>query len=397
MKDQFKKVMIFSALVWFSTNFHHPVNPTFFTELNLPNHVFGTSFATMVFIAFLTSPIWGSLGDRYSRKKTVVYSTLFYGIAQILYGLSTNMWHILIMRGVAGIFSGGFMVGFMAMIVDVSNDKNRGERMASYSALMGISMSVGFLTGGILGYLPIRYVFLLQGISMILVSTGIRFLLGETNTPNKTESNKPEFIWNILANPSRRKEIFTPWILVFLGITLFVFIGFSANNNAFNYYLREQLNFKPVINGIWKAATGTIGLVANLTINVWLVRNTNLKKSLRIVLALAVFGAGMIFLNDSVIPFMVWSLFYFTMHTIAFPLLQNFAVQKSSHGAGFMSGIFNAVKALGEMTGALIAGFSYDLGSKVPFLIATSAILIALIFSIIQMLGKTEELEAETN
>lgn len=397
MKDQFKKVMIFSALVWFSTNFHHPVNPTFFAELNLPNHVFGTSFATMVFIAFLTSPIWGSLGDRYSRKKTVVYSTLFYGIAQILYGLSTNMWHILIMRGVAGIFSGGFMVGFMAMIVDVSNDKNRGERMASYSALMGISMSVGFLTGGILGYLPIRYVFLLQGISMILVSTGIRFLLGETNTPNKTESNKPEFIWNILANPSRRKEIFTPWILVFLGITLFVFIGFSANNNAFNYYLREQLNFKPVINGIWKAATGTIGLVANLTINVWLVRNTNLKKSLRIVLALAVFGAGMIFLNDSVIPFMVWSLFYFTMHTIAFPLLQNFAVQKSSHGAGFMSGIFNAVKALGEMTGALIAGFSYDLGSKVPFLIATSAILIALIFSIIQMLGKTEELEAETN
>ncbi len=397
MKDQFKKVMIFSALVWFSTNFHHPVNPTFFTELNLPNHVFGTSFATMVFVAFLTSPIWGSLGDRYSRKKTVVYSTLFYGIAQILYGLSTNMWHILIMRGVAGVFSGGFMVGFMAMIVDVSNDKNRGERMASYSALMGISMSVGFLTGGILGYLPIRYVFLLQGISMILVSTGIRFLLGETNTPNKTESNKPEFIWNILANPSRRKEIFTPWILVFLGITLFVFIGFSANNNAFNYYLREQLNFKPVINGIWKAATGTIGLVANLTINVWLVRNTNLKKSLRIVLALAVFGAGMIFLNDSVIPFMVWSLFYFTMHTIAFPLLQNFAVQKSSHGAGFMSGIFNAVKALGEMTGALIAGFSYDLGSKVPFLIATSAILIALIFSIIQMLGKTEELEAETN
>ena len=289
------------------------------------------------------------------------------------------------------------MFGIKDMRVDVSNDKNIVERMDSYSALMGISMSVGFLTGGILGYLPIRYVFLLQGISMILVSTGIRFLLGETNTPNKTESNKPEFIWNILANPSRRKEIFTPWILVFLGITLFVFIGFSANNNAFNYYLREQLNFKPVINGIWKAATGTIGLVANLTINVWLVRNTNLKKSLRIVLALAVFGAGMIFLNDSVIPFMVWSLFYFTMHTIAFPLLQNFAVQKSSHGAGFMSGIFNAVKALGEMTGALIAGFSYDLGSKVPFLIATSAILIALIFSIIQMLGKTEELEAETN
>lgn len=395
MKDQFKKVMIFSALVFFSVNFHHPVNPSFFTQLNLPNHVFGTSFATMVFVAFLTSPIWGSLGDRYSRKKTLVYSTLFYGITQILYGLSTNMWHILIMRAVAGVFSGGFMVGLMAMVVDVSDDKNRPERIASYSALMGISMSVGFLTGGVLGYLPIRYVFFLQGISMILVSTGIRFFLGETNSPNISEVKKPEFIWNILASPSRRSEIFTPWILTFLGITLFTFIGFSANNNAFNYYLREQLNFEPVINGIWKAATGTIGLIANLTVNVWLVRKTDLKKSLRIVLALAVFGASMIFLNDSVAPFMVWSLFYFTMHTIAFPLLQNFAVQKSTHGAGFMSGIFNAIKALGEMAGALIAGFAYDFGSKVPFLIAAAAIFIALIFSVIQMLSKNDGIEVE--
>jgi len=105
----------------------------------------------------------------------------------------------------------------------------------------------------------------------------------------------------------------------------------------------------------------------------------------------------MIFLNDSVLPFMAWSLFYFTMHTITFPLLQNFAVQRSSHGAGFMSGVFNAIKALGEMTGALIAGFSYDFGSKVPFLVASTAIAIALIFSFVQLFGKNDDLEVDSS
>jgi DHA1 family multidrug resistance protein-like MFS transporter len=148
------------------------------------------------------------------------------------------------------------------------------------------------------------------------------------------------------------------------------------------------LNFEPIINGIWKATTGIIGLVANLTVNVWIVRKTELKTSMRILLGLALMSATMIYLRDSTYPFMIWSLFYFTFHTILFPLLQNFAVEDSQHGAGFMSGIFNAVKALGEMSGAIIAGFAYGLGSKVPFLLAAVALLIALILGFLQFMGR---------
>ena len=99
----------------------------------------------------------------------------------------------------------------------------------------------------------------------------------------------------------------------------------------------------------------------------------------------------MVFLNNSINLFMVWALFYFTMHTILFPLLQNFAVQESAHGAGFMSGLFNAIKALGEMLGASLAGFAYAYGSKTPFLISTIALIIALILSLIQYINRNKD------
>lgn len=390
MDRQYKKLMIISVFLWLATNFHHPVNPTYFTQLGLPSHVFGTSMAFMVFAVFLTSPIWGSLGDNYGRKKTLVFSTLFYGMTQIAYGMSTQLWHILLLRAIAGMFSGGFMVGFLAAVVDVSDQSNRGERIAAFSAVMSVSMSVGFLIGGILGYLPVRYVFYIQGITMMTVSLAIYLFLGETNSPTGRNS-KPDFIWNILKDKEKSKAIFTPWIMIFLGVTLFVFIAYSSNTNAFNYYLKEQLDFKPVVNGIWRAATGILGLIANLTINVWLARNYKGKNALIVFLSFTLLGAFMIFANTSIVPFMAWSLFYFTMHTVLFPMLQSFAVSSTEHGAGFMSGLFSASRSLGEMLGALIAGFAYGIGNRVPFILSIAAIAIALFLGILNLTIKTRK------
>lgn len=385
--------MIISVFLWLATNFHHPVNPTYFTELNLPSHVFGTSMAIMVLAVFLTSPIWGSLGDNYGRKKTLVYSTLLYGITQIAYGMSTQLWHILLLRAVAGVFSGGFMVGYLAAIVDVSDESNRAERIAAFSAVMSVSMSVGFLIGGVLGYLPIRYVFYIQGVVMLIISLAIQLTLGETNSPSG-KNTKPDFIWNILMDKEKSRAVFTPWIMIFLGVTLFVFIAYSSNTNAFNYYLKEQLDFKPIVNGLWRAGTGIFGLIANLTVNVWLARNYKGNKALVFFITLNLLGAFMIFANTGIVPFMAWSLFYFTMHTVLFPMLQSFAVKSTEYGAGFMSGLFSASRSLGEMLGALIAGFAYGIGNRVPFLLSIIAIGIALFLGIIQLTVRTGK---ETN
>lgn len=376
--------MLFSSLLWITTNIHHPVTPSYFTSLGLPNHIFGTSFAMMVFTSFLTAPLWGSFGDRHSRIKILIYSTILYGLAQIGFANVTSLGGILFFRGVAGIGNGGFSGGLMAAIVDTSSIENRSVAMANYSALLSVSMAAGYLIGGVLGFLPPETVIIIQGISMILIGIGFKYIVGETNEHNRVnKDSKVKFIWDILIDAKKSKGEFNSWILIFLSITLFSFIASGSNGNAFNYYLKEQLNLKPIVNGVWKAVTGITGLIANMTINVWIFKKKNIKRSLVGLLALSSISAIMILLNRSLYPFMLWSLLIFTLNTIQVPILQNFAVQGSSADVGFMSGIYNAIRALGEVIGSISAGFAYNVSSQMPFVISAIALFAAFLFSIL--------------
>jgi hypothetical protein len=49
-------------------------------------------------------------------------------------------------------------------------------------------------------------------------------------------------------------------------------------------------------------------------------------------------------------------------------------VEKNKDNPGLLSGIFNASKSLGEMLGALIAGFIYALNNRFPFLVSILAL-----------------------
>lgn len=384
MNKEAKKILILSSLVWIVSNLLHPVTPTHFTNLNLPDHVFGTSYAAMVFSMFLTAPIWGSIGDKGNRIKVLSIVTFLYGIFQIGLGLVTTLTGVIIMRSLAGMVSSGFHVGLMSALVDVSEPDKRKLNMTNYAAIMSVSGSIGFLLGGIIGYLPTIWVFIIQGMCMILISLGIKLFIKETNPQVKEDtSKKTVFIWDLLRDAKKSKEVFSFWILIFLGITFFVGIAYSGNNNAFNYYLKAELNMKPIVNGVWKALTGVLGLIANLTINVWLINKTNIKKSIVGLLFLSTAFGFLVFIYNDLYPFLIFNLIFFTLYTIQVPILQGFAVEGQFKDVGFMAGLYNAVKSLGEMLGSTIAGFSYDYNSKLPFLIGTMAFGIALVLSLI--------------
>lgn len=387
MKKEMKKTLILSGIIWIIANLHHPVTPSYYTGLNLPDHIFGTSYAAMVFAIFLTAPIWGSIGDKGKRKWTLLIATLFYGIVQISFSFVTSVWSILTLRVLAGIGAGGFQVGLMSGLVDISEKSDRKVIMANYAAILSVSSAIGFLIGGMLGYFTPQTVFVIQGMCMILVSLGIKLLLKETNPQALGDtSRKTKFVWDIVKDARQSEGVFNLWIITFLAITFFIGLAYSGNNNAFNYYLKEELDMLPIVNGIWKAITGLVGLIANLSINVWIINKTDIKKSMVFILFLNAIFAYLLFLNDSTVPFFLYSFLFFTFYTIQLPMLQGFAVEGEMKDIGFMAGIFNAIKALGEMIGAIVAGFSYSLSSKMPFLIAAISLSIAFILSLVNYL-----------
>lgn len=393
MKREVKKILILSGLIWIVSNLVHPITPTHFTNLNLPDHVFGTSYAAMVFAMFSMAPIWGSIGDKGKRIKSLSIVTFLYGIFQIGLGFSTTLTTVIISRVLAGTMASGFNVGLMSALVDISDPEDRQINIANYAAIMSVTSAIGFFLGGIIGYLPTIWSFIIQGLSMILISLWIKFFIKETNPQiEKNEAKKPVFIWDILKDVSKSKEIFNFWILIFLGITFFVGISFRGNNVAFNYYLKAELDMKPIVNGISTGLIGILGLIANLTINVWLINRTNLKKSLTALLFISTILGYMIFRSKSPYMFLTTSLLFFVAYSIQVPILQSFASEGQSSDIGLMLGIFNAVTYLGEMIGSTVSGFSYDYNSKLPFLIGAISFGIGLILSLINYFKDQKEL-----
>jgi len=106
-----------------------------------------SSYAVMQFIF---SPIWGSLSDRYGRKPILALGILGNALAQLLFGMATQLWMLFAARILAGILSSATLPTTLAYIGDVTSEDERGGGMGVLGAAMGIGMVIGPGLGGLL-------------------------------------------------------------------------------------------------------------------------------------------------------------------------------------------------------------------------------------------------------
>jgi DHA1 family multidrug resistance protein-like MFS transporter len=112
---------------------------------------------------------------------------------------------------------------------------------------------------------------------------------------------------------------------------------------------------------------------------VFLIKHFDLKKALIYSIFISTVISMLIYIESNNIIFLLSSLIYFTLNTIQLPILQSFAVEKNKDNPGLLSGIFNASKSLGEMLGALVAGFIYAINNRFPFLVSIFALVLSYI------------------
>lgn len=97
-----------------------PFLPLYIRELGLkdPQQIAkwsGFVFSGPFLFSFVLVPVWGFLGDKYGRKLMVVRALIGLAIAQVLIGLSQNVYHLLIGRIIQGMVS-GFVPASMALV-----------------------------------------------------------------------------------------------------------------------------------------------------------------------------------------------------------------------------------------------------------------------------------------
>ena len=371
MKYKTRFALFFGAMILFNlaANFAHPVTPTIIQELRLHDYMFGVALAMTQLTNFLMSPVWGKLNTKISSRLTLLISCFGYGLAQLWFALATTELMIILARLLAGVFVGGIFVSFLTYVVNVADSKDQPKYLTWSATIQSVAGAFGYLVGGFLGEYSIKGTFLIQ--SLCLMLSGVAFFL--ICLPDKQSEGKIQLGQIVRdANPfgafkDCAKFMTLSFSMLFL-VNVLINFGNTGFDQAFNYYLKAQLNLTSSYNGIIKAAVGLVSFVANMTLCIWIIQKTNTKKSLALLVGICALASVGTLVSPKIGIFITFSILVYAGYSVTLPVLQNMvATQASPSQKNLVMGFYNSTKSLGSIVGSLTAGFIYAIHPKVPF------------------------------
>lgn len=177
-----------------------PIMPAYLKELTGADPTEAVMEGSWLFIVysamqFLFGTFIGNLSDRFGRRPILLASVLSFAIDNLICAMAGSYWILFIGRVLAGI-SGASYATASAYVADISTDQTRARNFG----LVGISFSVGFtlgpVIGGLLGELGPRVPFYVAALIAFLNFAVALFLLPET----LEKSQRRKFEWK-RANP----------------------------------------------------------------------------------------------------------------------------------------------------------------------------------------------------
>ncbi|MGM8366621.1 MFS transporter [Virgibacillus sp. W0181] len=169
---------------------------------NWSGWIFGITFVT----AFLFSPIWGRIGDKYGRKNILIMSATGLAVSVFLMGFATTVWQLFLLRLFMGIFT-GFIPMSQALISTQTPKKIAGKVLGTLQTGSVTGMLMGPLLGGVfadaVGYgATFKWVSITIFLSAIIVLFGIKEMQMNVSSAveNKQYSSK-EVMLHIFQKP----------------------------------------------------------------------------------------------------------------------------------------------------------------------------------------------------
>ena len=373
MNYKLRFFLFFAAMILFNlaANFAHPVTPTIIQDLHLPDYMFGLMLAAMQISNFLFSPFWGKINGILSSRRTLLICCLGYGAAQLLFACAETQAAILAVRALAGVFVGGIFVSFLTYVINTAREEDQARYLTYSATIQAVFGAFGYLVGGILGEFSIRGTFLLQALS--LAAAGVLFRVACEPDNRVTEAVPMKQILQ-QSNPMRAfldgKYFMNTAFALLFALNILMNFGNTGFDQVFNYYLKDQLGLTSSYNGVIKAAVGLISFVSNMTLCLWIIRRTNVRRSM---VAMALF-CTVAAVGALVIPeiriYIGCSVLVYAGYSVSLPLLQHMAAEEADPARkNLVMGFYNATKSLGSIIGSLMAGFLYSIHAKLPFLV----------------------------
>jgi DHA1 family multidrug resistance protein-like MFS transporter len=218
----------------------------------------GLAFAASYFVTALASPLWGKMADRTGRRLMLNRASLGMAIVFILMGLAMNVWQLIALRLLQGVFS-GYISNANALIATQVPKRRSGQALGMLVTGNVSGALFGPLLGGTLASLfSYRMTFFITGFLFILVFLVTAIFVKEDFHPTaKTKMLNTKGVIGELTNAK----------LVFWMFTTTMIIQ-AANNSIvpiLSLYVRQIMNNSPTTtfySGIVAAVPGIATLFA---------------------------------------------------------------------------------------------------------------------------------------
>lgn len=365
MKNKFNKLVLLYFLIIVSANFIHPITPLLVKMRGLPDYMFGVAFAVMSITNFFFSSMWGKISDAYGRRNIIVIGMTGYVFGQIIFSRAYDINTLIMARLISGFFNGAMHIPIFAYIIDISKKEEIKNRINITVAFSTVGTSIGYFVGGMVGIYGINLNFYIQ----FIVFTGLILFTFMAFSENKKFERKLSFKSVVKSfNPFEvfiRVKFEKKEAYIFLAMSFFIFFSNVMYENAFSYYLPSQLDLNSNVNGMFKAFTGLMTLILNMTVMVYVLRNLNIYNSILTILGFSVsMLVGVIFSTDIFVFFLTNVCFYIVFSMII-PLQQAIIMENvDEDNRGAASGMINGARAIGSIIGAFSYSFVYTISSN---------------------------------
>lgn len=388
--------LFFVAAIVFNmaASFAHPVTPTLIQEYHLNDYMFGVALAVMQCAYFLMSPFWGKLNNYIASRKSMLICCLGYAVGQALFGMARTESMVIFARVFAGMFTGGAFTSFLTYIVNTSSDMERGRNLTIFATIQTVAGAFGYFVGGFLGEVSLNVTFAAQTACLALAGIAFFFICRDDRPADAGKIEPKRLVRE--ANPFAAfvacRHFMTVLSAVLFASACLYNLGYTAFEQCFNYYIKDALGLTSKYNGLIKGVIGFVSLAANATICMWIIKKTNVRRSIVLVLGLgAVAITGVVF-ADSTLPFMGISVLFYAIYAVSLPLLQDLVARRAAHttDSNLVMGFFNSTRSLGGIVGSLCAGFLYSSSPKSPFVFAAIALALSTLCALIYAKAKND-------
>lgn len=356
-----------------------PFLPLYLHELGIadPDQVqlwSGFIFGINFFSAFLVSPIWGTLADKYGRKIMVIRSGLGMSIAITLMGFATSAVHLLILR-----FMNGLVSGFIPAGISLTAANTPRERVGYALGLLqagAVSGSVmGPLFGGLMAeWFGFRTIFTVTGIVVFVATMVVLFMVKELHKPNPKQVKTGGFFSEGSAILSNKM------LLPLFSVAFLIQFAMMSPNPQMPLFVRElgaPGGYIVFFAGLVTAVTGLSNIIASPQLG-----KIGDKHGSQYVLILALLGAAVFFIPHAFVT-SVWQLLLCRFLLGMFiggmlPSVNSLVRHHAPAGKEATAyGYSNSAICLGNMLGPMMGGFvSNWIGIRGLFLVTSLLLLL---------------------